>query len=80
MPKMNVHVFDAPQDVGGGPRGTLRASMRMPVVDLQGREVMRSVSVGVSHYETLESAQRLIVSAREANSGHHINARFCVKL
>lgn len=80
MPKTNVHIFEAPQSIGGEPQGTVRASVRVPVVDLFGREVMRSVSIGVSHCETLESAQRMVASAREANSSLHIAARFTVDL
>ena len=64
----------------GEPRGTLRASIRIPVVDINGREVMRSVSLGVDHCATLEESRAKVRSAREANREQHVSARFSVDL
>lgn len=64
------------------PRGILRANIRVPIVDLNGHDTTRRVSLGVDYQTTMEEAREKVAAAREANRemGMRIDARFTIDL
>lgn len=62
------------------PRGTVRAFTTIQVVDMQGRERQRKVSLGALHYQSVDVARESMRSVRADNPAMQIHGQLTIDL